>query len=64
MLEKMDDENEMLDVTQQNRKLAKKLARDAASRGDPLAGALADLENLAAPFFLDDGDSADLDVHP
>ncbi len=56
-----------VDETTANRKVARKMASDAASRGDPLAGALADLENLAQPFYLGldaDDDSSDLDVFP
>lgn len=56
-----------IDETMKNRKIARKLAGDAASQGDPIAGALAELENIAAPFFLgvdEDPNSEDLDVYP
>ena len=59
----MDD----IDETIANRKLARKLAGDAASKGDPIAGALAELENIASPFYLgvdSNENSEDLDVYP
>ncbi len=61
----MDD----IDHTMNNRRIARKLMGDAASKGNDLAGAMAELEVLASPFFLgidedEDEDSADLDVWP
>jgi hypothetical protein len=49
------------------RKKAIQAASDAASAGDPIAGMLADLENLAQPFYLGldcDEDDSDLWVWP
>ena len=56
-----------IDETMRNREIARKIASDAASKGDPIAGALAALENIAAPFYLgidSDEDDSDLDVFP
>lgn len=50
-----------------NRRVAIQMAREAALRGDPLAGSLAALELMAEPFFLgidEDEDDSDLDVYP
>lgn len=61
-----DDPND-IDDTMRNRRIARKQAGDAASRGDPVAGMLSEMENVAAPFFLgvdEDPDSSDLDVYP
>ena len=59
--------SEDIDETILNRKIARKLAGDAASKGDPIAGALAELENAALPFYLGvdaDENSEDMDVYP
>ncbi len=58
---------EDIDTTMENRRIAGQSASDAAARGEPTAGQLADLENLATPFFLgvdEDEDSSDMDVYP
>lgn len=50
-----------------NRKIAVRMAREAAGRGDSLAGMLSELERSAAPFFLgldEDPDDSDMDVWP
>jgi hypothetical protein len=66
----MADRNDIdtdLDETMRNRKAAMEMAREAAFRGDPLAGSLFALEHLAEPFFLgvdEDPDDSDLDVFP
>ena len=63
----MNDDMDHIDDTMNNRKIARRLAGDAASHGDPIAGMLAELENVAAPFFLgvdEDHDSSDMDVYP
>lgn len=59
--------NEDIGDVMLSRKIARKMAGNAASRGDPLAGVLAELENSAAVFFLgidEDPDGSDLDVFP
>lgn len=49
-----------------NRKVALAMAREAASRGDPLAGSLSELERFATEHFpgwefcMDDEDDSDL----
>ncbi len=56
-----------IDDTMDNREIAKRMSSDAVSRGDAIAGGLADLENAASPFFLgvdEDEDSSDMDVYP
>lgn len=58
---------ERIDDTMKNREIAKKRVRDALAKGDKLAGMLADLENIASPFFLGtdaDPDDSDIDVLP
>jgi len=50
-----------------NRRIAVQWANDAASRGHPLAGALASLELASSPFYLgidEDSDDSDLQVWP
>lgn len=49
------------------RRNAVQMARDAAARGDPLAGMLSELERAASPFFLgidEDPDDSDMHVYP
>lgn len=61
------DDFEEIDEIMRNREIARKLASDAASRGESIPGMLAELENLAAPFFLgveSDPDDSDMDVWP
>ncbi len=63
-----DDQLEtILGETSRNRAIARKRANDAASRGDPIAGAMEALEALAEPFYLgldSDANDEDLDVFP
>lgn len=62
-----DHDEEMTPETMKQRKIAVKMARKAAAQGDPLAGALSELERLAGPYFLgvdEDENSEDLDVFP
>lgn len=61
--------NDEIDIDEiiENRKIARRMASDAASKGDPIAGALAELENIAAPFYLGidaDENPDDLAVFP
>lgn len=54
------------DVIEQ-RKIALKMVRDAAAKGNAIAGMLSELERYAAPFYLDvdgDPDGSDMDVFP
>ena len=63
----LSEQEEFIEETMQARKNAVFLYRLAASRGDSLAGMLANLEGLASPFFLgidEDGDDSDMDVFP
>lgn len=63
----MNDELENIDDTMQNRRLARRMVNEAASKGNPIAGMLEALESLAAPFFLgvdEDPDDSDMDVYP
>ena len=61
------EEIERIEETMANRKIARKAVNDAASKGDPIAGALEALEHLASPFYLGtdaDSDDSDLGVFP
>lgn len=58
-----DDANETIE----NRKIAVRAMRDAAARGNGLAGAALEIEAIAEPYFLgfdEDEDGTDLDVFP
>ena len=51
------------------RAAALKFAREAAARGDTLAGALSELERMAEKlpgweFCMDDTDDSDVDIYP
>jgi hypothetical protein len=62
-----DGEGQPIDEIMKARRIARKRVNDAASRGDPIAGALEALEHLAEPFFLgvdEDPDDSDLGVFP
>ncbi len=62
-----DEFDEDIEVTIANRKIAMRMSSKAASAGCPIAGALADLENISQPFYLGldaDADSSDMDVWP
>lgn len=61
--------NEDIDIDEvmRNRQIAKKMASKLASKGNPIAGMLAELENVASPFFLGidaDENAEDLGVTP
>lgn len=61
------DGDAFVEDTMKNREAAVRMARDAAARGDSLAGMLSELERSAAPFFLgidEDPDDSDMDVFP
>ena len=63
----LSEQEEFIEETIQARKNAVFLYRLAASRGDSLAGMLANLEGLTSPFFLgidEDGDDSDMEVFP
>lgn len=61
--------NEDIDIDEviRNRQIAKKMASELASKGNPIAGMLAELENAASPYFLGidaNENTEDLDVMP
>lgn len=63
----MNEPNESNDHDSEARAIARRWAREAASRGVPLASMLSELERLAEPFYLgtdEDPDTSDLDVWP
>lgn len=70
LFESPEERKQRYEETIANRKIALRWARDAASRGDPLAGSLSELERHASEsmpgweFAIDDEDDSDLDVFP